>query len=233
MRMCDTTAAGRVFGFAALLAALALAACKGGASVTVDVSVPRPLVEPIDVAMGMYFDDKLNTYVHREELSDLGAYSINVGSSQAPVFAQVFEAMFGQVVPMVNRTPAAVSEDDEQTLSLVAADGRDISLEGVLAPSIEEVQFALPDQTGGDFYEVWIRYRMQILDTEGKTLAEWPVIGYGKANQRNYGTIDQKEAGLHAAAIWALRDAAAVLSFRFHEQTTVQSWLGAVGANTP
>ena len=233
MRMCDTTAGGRVFRIAAALAALAVAGCKGGASVTVDVSVPRPLVEPIDVAVGMYFDDKLNTYVHREELSDLGAYSIHIGSSQAAVFAQVFEAMFGQVVPMVNRTSAAVSEDGEQALSLVAADGRDMRLEGVLAPSIEEVQFALPDQTGGDFYEVWIRYRMQILDTEGKTLAEWPVIGYGKANQRNYGTIDQKGSGLHAAAIWALRDAAAVLSFRFHEQTTVQGWLAAVEANAP
>ena len=231
--MIDTTVQRRVFGVAALLAAVALAACKGGASVTVDVSVPRPLVEPIGVAVGTYFDDKLNTYVHREELADFGSYSINIGSSQAAVFAQVFEAMFGQVVPMVNRTPVERSEADEPALSLVAADGRDVNVEGVLAPSIEEVQFALPEQTGGDFYEVWIRYRMQILDTQGQALAEWPLIGYGKANQRNYGTIDQKEAGLYAAAIWALRDAAAVLSFQFHEQITVKGWLAAVGANTP
>ena len=231
--MIDTTLRRRVFGIAALLAALALTACKGGASVTVDVSVPRPLVEPIGVAVGMYFDDQLNSYVHREQLADFGVYSINIGSSQATVFAQVFEAIFGQVVPMVNRAPADGAQDDEPVLSLVAAGGRDINVEGVLAPSIEEVQFALPDQTGGDFYEVWIRYRMQILDTEGQVLAEWPLIGYGKANQRNYGTIDQKEAGLYAAAIWALRDAAAVLSFQFHDQIAVKGWLAAVGANTP
>ncbi len=223
----------RILSVATLLAALAVSGCKGGASVTVDISVPRPLVEPMGVAVGMYFNDELKNYIHEEDLADFGTYSIDIGASQASVFAQVFEAMFGNVVPMVKQRPANVSEDDGQDAALVSADGRSVEVEGVLAPSIEEVQFALPDQTGGDFYEVWIRYRMEILDTNGKALAEWPLIGYGKANQRNYGSLDQKEAGLYAAAIWALRDAAAVLSFQFHDQTAVQGWLASVGASSP
>ena len=233
-RAIHTKAARRGFLNAAMLsAALTLSGCKGGASVTVDVSVPRPLVEPIDVTVGMYFDDALKNYIHEEELDEFGAYSIHIGASQAPVFAQIFDAMFSRAVPMVNQVPTAASTDEERKIALVGTDGRTVDVEGILAPSIEEVQFALPDQTGGDFYEVWIRYHMQILDTHGEALAEWPLIGYGKANKRNYGSLDKKEAGLHAAAIWALRDAAAVLSFQFQQQTAVQNWLAPIGGNAP
>ena len=174
--------------------------------------------------MGVYFDETLKSYVHEEELDDHGAYSIDIGASQAPVFAQVFEAMFRSVVPVAvrygeNGAPASVA---------AAAGGTAVVLDGILAPHIEEVQFAIPDQTGGEFYEVWIRYRIRLLAADGTLLAEWPLIGYGKANKANYGTIDQKAAALNEATIWALRDAAALLSFQFRDQAEVQDWFAAV-----
>ena len=206
-----------------------LLGCKGGAAVTVDISVPRPLVEPIDATVGVYFNPHLRNYVHEEELADHGAYSIDIGASQAPVFAQVFDAMFSSVVRVdPNEQPA--DEANEASLSFSDAGNGIPGIDGILSPSIEEVQFAIPDQTGGEFYEVWIRYRMRLFDADGMVLAEWPLIGYGKANQRNYGTIDQKSSGLNAATIWALRDAAALLSFGFRSQVEVQDWLGQLGA---
>ena len=223
---------------AAWFAALLLLGCKGGATVTVDIDVPRPLVAPLHVTMGVYFDDTLQSYIHREELEDHGAYSIDIGASQAPVFAQVFDAMFDSVVQVRAQVPApadnASSAEDEEPQEpqsptfIGIAPG---SVDGILAPSIEEVQFAIPDQTGGEFYEVWIRYRIRIYDASGNTLAEWPLIGYGKANERNYRSIDQKEAGLNEATIWALRDAAALLSFQFGDQAEVQDWLAAIGVS--
>ena len=209
--------------------ALALGGCKGGASVTVDISVPRPLVEPLDVEMGVYFDDKLKTYVHEEELEDHGAYRIDIGASQAPVFAQVFDAMFDRVVPVAPDGDSEEHADDEKPSGFRALDATSSKLDAVLVPSIDEVQFAIPEQTGGEFYEVWIRYRLRLVAADGDVLGEWPVIGYGKANQRNYGTIDQKEIGLNAAAVWALRDAAAWLSFQFRHQAEVQTWLAGLG----
>ena len=206
------------------LVAVTLAACKGGASVTVDISVPRPLVEPLDVEMGVYFDDKLRTYVHEEELEDYGAYRIDIGASQAPVFAQVFDAMFDRVVAVAPVGDEAAA-DEPANWRFRPVDGPQARLDAVLVPSIDEVQFAIPEQTGGEFYEVWIRYRLRLVGADGEVLGEWPVIGYGKANERNYGTIDQKETGLNAAAVWALRDAAAWLSFQFRDQAEVQTWL--------
>ena len=204
--------------------------CQSGASVTVDISVPRPLVQPLDVNMGVYFDETLKNYVHEEELEDYGDYRIDIGASQVPVFAQVFDAMFDRVIPMTQgSTPSPAGEDaaatppTRTTDSFHPVDGPPV--DGILAPSIDEVQFAIPDQTGGEFYEVWIRYNLKLLGADGVLLGEWPVIGYGKANQRNYGAIDQKEVALNEATIWALRDAAAWLSFQFPDQAEVQTWL--------
>ena len=209
-----------------LLALCALCVgCKGGASVTVDISVPRPLVEPIDATMGVYFDDSLQSYVHQEALADHGDYSIDIGASQVPVFAQVFDAMFRSVVKVV-----AAPTEDESTLQVASGGGSPPTLDGILAPHIEEVQFAIPDQTGGEFYEVWIRYQIRLLEADGTPLAEWPLIGYGKANKANYGTMDRRAAALNEATIWALRDAAALLSFQFRDQAEVQDWLAGLGA---
>lgn len=230
-------AAGVDFRRLARLAALGFVAatcigCQSGASVTVDISVPRPLVQPLDVDMGVYFDETLKTYVHEEELEDYGEYRIDIGASQVPVFAQVFDAMFDRVVPVTQESTAPQADaDGSATPSTPAAlsyrpmAGAGVPVDGILAPSIDEVQFAIPDQTGGEFYEVWIRYNLKLLGADGALLGEWPVIGYGKANQRNYGAIDQKEVALNEATIWALRDAAAWLSFQFPDQAEVQTWL--------
>ena len=216
------------------LLVLLLLGCKSGAAVTVDISVPRPLVEPIDAKVGVYFDASLKNYVHEEELDDHGTYSIDIGASQAPVFAQVFDAMFSSVVPIDDATLLPTSAElAELSLSFSGADGAHSDIDGIFSPSIEEVQFAIPDQTGGDFYEVWIRYRMRLFDASGTILAEWPLIGYGKANRRNYGSIEQKTVGLNDATIWALRDAAALLSFSFRNQAEAQDWLVRIGATPP
>ena len=220
---------GELAALVAVLAALAGAGCTSGASVLVDISVPRPLVEPLGARVGVYYEDALTNYVHREEV-DGGDYVIDIGASQAPVFSQVFGAMFETVVPM-RRPPAeglgdgaqdgeaqdAEAARDAQTTPPVPfhrVDGGDGQVDVVLAPAIDEVQFSTPKQTSSDFYEVWIRYRMRLFDSTGSMRTEWPLVGYGKASNRNSG--DSTEI-LNAATTWALRDAAAVLAFELRD----------------
>ena len=215
----------------ALGAAFMLAGCQGGASITVDVTVPSPLVEPIDAAMGVYFDEALVNYVHEEELADGGSYRIDIGASQAPVFARVFDAMFDDIVPVVRADAVGVSA--QATIGPIPFEdpnGSRSPVDGIIAPTIEEVQFAIPKQTGGDFYEVWIRYKLKLYDRTGNPLGEWPLIGYGKANERNFGAMGGQSPALNEATTWALRDAAAVLSFQFRNQAEVQDWLAALEA---
>ena len=212
------------------LAMLASAGCTSGASLLVDVSVPRPLVEPLGARMGVYYEDALTNYVHREEV-DSGDYTIDIGASQAPVFTQVFDAMFQRVVPMERDAASAAdspgdaapsdAEQDEAAAPPVAfqrADGGDGPVDGVLAPAIDQVQFSTPKQTNTDFYEVWIRYRVRLFDADGTVRKEWPLIGYGKASNRSGGDPTER---LNAATIWALRDAAAVLAFELRDNIQV------------
>ena len=216
---------------AAGLVAAAVVGCQGGASVKVDIDVPSPLVQPLDVHMGVYFDDQLKNYVHEEELEDYGDYRIDIGESQVPVFRQVFHAMFDRVVEVTQESTAEDATATSGASSTPASvrfrpvAGSGAPVDAILAPSIDEVQFAIPDQTGGEFYEVWIKYKLKLHGADGALLGEWPLIGYGKANQRNYGAIDQREIALNEATIWALRDAAAWLSFQFSGQAEVQTWL--------
>ena len=228
-------------------AAILVGGCQGGASITVDATVPSPLVNPIRAAVGVYFDDALVNYVHEEEGPDYGYYSLDIGASQAPVFARVFDALFDNLVPVEPadqepgiapaQGPPSGTDDGAATqaavpvgpIRFVGTDGSSPVVDGIIAPSIEEVQFAIPDQTGGDFYEVWIRYKLTLFDGDGNNVGEYPLIGYGKANERNFGQLGQRTPALHEATTWALRGAAAELSLRFRDQVEVQDWLAAIG----
>ena len=170
---------------------------------------------------GVYFADALVNYVHEEDLEDYGAYRIDIGASQAPVFARVFNAMFENLVP--------VEPADKDQNGFVGTDGSSPVVDGIIAPSIEEVQFSIPDQTGSDFYEVWIRYKLTLFDGGGNNVGELPLIGYGKANERNFGQLGQQTPALHEATTWALRGAAAELSIRFRDNVQVRDWLATIG----
>ncbi|MDE0419579.1 MAG: hypothetical protein OXK76_01650 [Gammaproteobacteria bacterium] len=238
--------ASRALALVVALGTVFLGGCKGGASITVDTTVPRPLVDPIPAAMGVYIDETLKTYVHEEELPEYGDYRIDIGASQTPVFARVFDAMFEDVVyvqraedPADSRSDQTVApdaddeegEDEPDTpIRFIGNDGSSLAVDGIIAPSIEVVQFAIPDQTGGDFYEVWIRYKLTLFDAGGNALGEWPLRGYGKANERNFGQLGKQTPALHEATTWALRDAAAVLAVQFRDQAEVQDWLATIGA---
>jgi len=186
---------------------LALAAC-GGASVSVPPELPVPLVQRIPLTMGIHLPEPLRTYHHEEKIESAGEWSIELGSAQTVMFNNLLSGMFDGV-----RTVA----DPEVPGGAV---------DGVLTPTIEEVQFSTPDQTRSDYFEVWVRYRFQLHDRDGTLVGEWPLTAYGKANSRNYG-MNSREPALQAAAISAMRDAMAFFTVQFRSIPAVQSWLNA------
>ena len=221
-RLCATAGALALF-------AATLSGCQSGASVTVAINVPAPLVESNHTRVGVYFDEALTGFVHTEEHAGEGAYRIDIGASQAPVFAQVFKAAFDDVVTMDRAAaPEDASAADEEArqstdeaavappVPFRALNAPAVDVATVFAPTIDEVQLATPKQTGTEFFEVWIRYRVMLFDPLGELRTECPVIGYGKVSRRNHS--DQSSA-LNAAAVWALREAAAVLVLRLSKQT--------------
>ena len=197
---------------AALLApglAFALAGCSG-ANVSVQTTVPTPLVEPVPLSVGVHFDASLAHYVHEEELDTYGRFRIELGSTQVPVFERVFEALFAhaQRVDSLEAPTAAV--------------------DAIIVPAVEELQFSIPEQTRSDFFEVWIKYKIDVYRPSGELLASWPLPAYGKSNSRNFGFMESGQTpGLNEAAVRALRDAAAHFAFYFPAAPEIQALMAA------
>ena len=188
------------------VACLALAGC-GGANVLVETTVPTPLVQPLPLTMGVHFDASLKDYVHEEELEQFGKFRIELGSTQVPVFERVFDAVFARTEPVASlEAPGA-------------------SVDAIIVPVVEELQFSIPAQTRSDFLtRSGSSTRSTSTHPNGELLASWPLPAYGKSNSRNFGFMESSGGlGLNEATIWALRDAAAHFAFYFPQVPAIRS----------
>ena len=84
-------------------------------------------------------DKTLTEYVHSEAIEAQGDYRISLGPAQKPMFESLLTGLF---------TGFGFVDDP-----LVPNNG----MNGVLQPSIEELQFSTPKQTHTDYFEVWHR----------------------------------------------------------------------------
>jgi hypothetical protein len=189
----------------AWLTVVFIAAACGTARVSVPQQFPIPLVERLPVPMGVYLSDELLGWAHTEKLESGREWRIELGSAQTALFSNLLTGMFDHMA-VVGSAPGG---------SGVAA---------TLVPRIEELQFSTPEQTRSEYYEVWIRYQFQLLDSDGTVIAEWPLTAYGQSNARNFGMQGQEPA-LQAAALAACRDAMAFFVVQFRQVPEVRSWL--------
>ncbi len=193
---------------AAALPALLLAACERSMSLKVDSAIPVPLVTRLPLSLGVVYGDDLRNYAYEEDSEERPNWKIDSGASHAAVFEQVLPAMF-QEVTEVAAVPAAVPVD------------------AVLMPTIVEMQFALPAETGLDFYEAWIKYELALHDPDGVNIARWVVTGYGKSPP--LGLMKSRAKGLNAAVNQALRDAGARFALGFSRVAEIEAWLAGRG----
>lgn len=210
------TAGVRQWRYGVLLCLLTLLCGCVGAEVEVPTEFPVPLLDPLPVAVGLVLDEALTNYVHEEELPDAGKWRISIGGAQPAMFNNLFTGMFSRY---------------QEVASVTAADQSN-GLQGVLHPSIAELQFSTPSQTRSDYFEVWIRYQIKLYD-KGMLLGEWPITAYGKANVQNYG-LSSTSPALQAAAFSACRDAMAYFAVEFQRIPAVRTWLDSKisGSNT-
>ena len=190
--------------FCAICGFVLLAGCAGGSVAVPTSSFPVPLVEKVQLPIGIYLDAALTGYKHTEAIEGQGEWEIELGSAQRSMFGNLLEGMF-----IGHRFIDRV-------------DGRNSDVAGVLVPSIEELQFTLPRQTRTEYHEVWIRYRFQMLDNRGNALGDWILTAYGKSHQQNHAG---DSASLRAAALDACRDAMADFAVRFRSFPGIEGWL--------
>ena len=182
-------------------AALALSGC--GSSVTMDPpTIPEPLLEPMEVSVGVRFPENFRAFSHEEETVGAEDWSIDLGRSNEVLFTQLFGYMFENVIVLG-------PDDDPYALDIDA----------YIEPSIDAFEFSVPSQTKTDFFAVWIRYRIKVFNSEGEQIANWPLAAYGKSQAGALGG----SAALQRAAVLAMRDAAALMIDKLDRETGVGS----------
>lgn len=203
----DTWQMGRRSVFYRPLTVLAgLVLITGCASqVVVEAEFPTPLIEPLPVRMGVIFPPELYNFIHAEAIPQQSTWTIDLGDANIAMLEPLFQTMFFQTTTV----------SDEPLDASRAGD-----VDGILRTALERFEFDVPIGERDEFVEVWMQYRLTLLEPDGDVVTEWPVSGYGKAELDG-----PRERAVHRAAIVAMREVGATISTQFAAQPEVAYWL--------
>ncbi len=192
-----------------LLATMLLSGCS--TNVTVDGDYPSALTRKQPLHVGLVMDDQFSHYQFESTDDKQLPVTMALGESQVKLFSRVFTDMFISTTTY-NSPPA-----------------KNPGLDLLIVPVVEEVQLATPFETKLNVYEVWIKYKLKVLDGNGQPIADWLMSSYGKTQSR---FLKSDEEALNQATISALRDAGARLVLEFHRVPEVKRWLASRQADT-
>ena len=181
---------------------LFLAGC-GPTSVLVKGEYPRPVTHRIPLNVGLVYGEDFREHLYTDKTGT--GINLKIGPSQTELFNQVLGGMF-------NKTELLQSLDDSQASSV----------DLVIVPHVEEIQIAIPRETKLEIFELWIKYNIQVYDSEGNPIADWIMTSYGKSMKQ---TFSSSKSGINEAAVIALRDTGAQLVTKFPRAPGVREWL--------
>ncbi len=173
---------------------LYLPACSN--SFVVDANFPRPLVEPLPVYGELVITDEFSNYVFVEDTETRDDLEVDLSSAQVKLFQTITSHLFSG------------SEDSGDQL--------------VITPALIDFQYAIPRETRAEIYEIWLKYRVQVMSKEGEAIADWLITGYGKTPTA---FMKSRQESIDVATTIALRDVGSQLSIGFSRQPDIRAWL--------
>jgi len=175
-------------------------------SVTVEGTIPTPLVAKIPAKVGIYYSEDFKKFRHEETIRQNGNWEIDMGDQNLLFFRNLMKALFDEA-----------NEVGEPSGNMTGVDG----LDGILVPEIVKYGFLTPNVSGLKFYSASIHYRLTLYDTNGQKLGEWGVVGYGKSETTLFG----KNESLSEATMLAIRDGGARIAIETKSLPVIKSWL--------
>jgi hypothetical protein len=185
-----------------------LSAC-GVKQVVVEGNFPKPLMTPVPLSLGVWYPEDFANHEFFDETKTRKSseWIVRTGQAQVQMWDTLLGGMFENLVHLQQKP----------------VPGNEIpGVEAVLVPHVEELQYAIPAQTNIKVYEIWIRYRFELLSSSGELIAEWTMPAYGKTPPA---FLQSAEAAVNLAAVMALRDAGANFAVNFSRVPDVQQWL--------
>jgi hypothetical protein len=198
-----------------MAASLVLSACN--TSVTVEGSLPTPLVRKLPLTMGIYYPPAFRDFTHEEKIYEQGTWTIDMGTQNLEFFRGMFTAMFDQSVEIEELDIPSGDEVSAESLSVPEG------LDGIIVPEITKYGFLTPQISGLSFFSASIHYRISIYDKAGNLAVNWVVVGYGKSPTSMFGDGE----ALKEATILAIRDGGARIAIGTVQHPAVLKWLSA------
>jgi hypothetical protein len=198
---------GRRLPAIALLLTL-LAGC-GANEVVVHGNFPTPLIEPLPLRLGVWYDEAFAGHEFFDEAKsrEESDWIVKTGQAQVQMWDTLLGGMFSELVHMQGRpAPGQTSQ----------------RVDAVLVPHVDELQYAIPAQTNVKVYEIWMRYRFELVTIGGAPIADWTMTAYGKTPTA---FLQSDETAVNLAAVVALRDAGANFATTFTRVPEVRDWL--------
>ncbi len=198
MTICRAT---RYHRLVLLLASVLTGACS--TDIIIHGDYPSALTRQLPHHVGLVLDDTFTHYTF--ESSQEQDVTMALGESQTALFSQIFGDIFKSATRLNTINQTLTSKVDL-----------------VVVPHIEEVQLAMPFETRLNVFEVWLKYNLQVFDSEGEPIADWLMTSYGKTQSR---LLTSEEEALNQATTEALRDAGVRLVIGFHRVPEIRDWL--------
>ncbi len=188
----------------------------GPAHVVVEGKFPAPLIEPLPMTLGVWYGDDFagHEFFDESKSRQESSWIVSTGVAQVQMWNTLLDGMFTKVVQLT-RPPSA---------------GQPVAnVDAILVPHVEELQYAIPRHTKVKVYEIWMRYRFELLSAGGTPVAEWNMTSYGKTPT---GFLQSDQEAVNLAAVMALRDAGANFATNFTRVPAVRNWLQEQGVQT-
>jgi hypothetical protein len=177
-----------------------LAAC-GNVSIKPEAALPKPLIVPIDASVGLIIPADTRRFVDKETRFGVD-WKIDLGPGEIRLMRDMFNDLFRHV-------------DEFKDLNAARA-GK--GLQAVFETRMDQYSFVTARETGGRYYAVTIRYRINLYSPQGEQVDSYTLTGYGNSTA----TGMSGGAPLVQATVGAMRDAAAKFLVQFPDQQAGQ-----------
>ena len=186
--------------FGPAMAALVLAGCAD-LSIKPEAHLPKALIVPIPAAVGLIIPAQTRRYVDEETRFGVD-WKVDLGPGEVRLMQDTFRDLFRRVEDFADLESARHGKE----------------LQALFETRVEQYSFVTSRETGGHYYAVTIRYRINLYTPRGEKIDSYTLTGYGSAPG---GSLSGGKP-LNRATVGAMRDAAAKFLVQFPEQTAGQ-----------
>jgi len=180
--------------------AVVLAAC-GDINVKPQPVLPKPLIVQLPAEVGLIIPVETRRFTDRETRFGVD-WKVDLGPGEVRLMRDMFKDLFQHVAELKDLEAARDHQD----------------LKAIFEPRVDQYSFVTARETGGRYYAVTIRYRINLYAPGGEKVDSYTLTGYGNA-------LAQGMSGsrpLTQATAAAMRDAAAKFLVQFPEQPAGQ-----------